>query len=90
MANCFLNMLNLVFQQDNSIGEKKKSLEKMVLCQFSIHKQKNESGTYSQIIHMDPWVLARVFQAAGRELYALSFPELAQKETLKTGRLYTA
>lgn len=46
--------------------------------------------TYSQIIHMDPWVLARVFQAAGRELYALSFPELAQKETFKTGRLYTA
>ena len=46
--------------------------------------------TYSQIIHMDPWVLARVFQAAGRELYALSFPELAKKETFKTGRLYTA
>ena len=46
--------------------------------------------TYSQIIQMDPWVLARVFQAAGRELYALSFPELAKKETFKTGRLYTA
>ena len=56
MANCFANMLNLVFQQDNSIGEKKKSLEKMVLCQFSIHKQKNESGTYSQIIHNSKWI----------------------------------
>ena len=46
--------------------------------------------TYSQIIHMDPWVLARVFQAAGRELYALSFPELAKKETFETNRLCTA
>ena len=28
----------------------------MVLCQFSIHKQKNESGTYSQIIHNSKWI----------------------------------
>ena len=46
--------------------------------------------SFSQIIHMEPWVLARVFQAAGRELYALSFPELCKKENSHNGRLYTA
>ena len=46
--------------------------------------------SYAQIIHMDPWVLARVFQAVGRELYALSFPELCKKENSNKGRLYTA
>lgn len=46
--------------------------------------------TYSQIIHMDPWVLARVFQAAGKELYAISFPELCKSEAGGNGRLHTA
>ena len=46
--------------------------------------------TYSQIIHMDPWVLARVFQAAGKELYAISFPEPCKSEAGGNGRLHTA
>ena len=46
--------------------------------------------SFSQIIHMESWVLARVFQAAGRELYALSFPELCKNEISNNGRLFTA
>lgn len=31
---------------------------------------------YEQIIQMEPWILARIFQASWKELYALSFPGL--------------
>ena len=33
--------------------------------------------SYEQILQMESWVLARIFQASWKELYALSFPNLA-------------
>ena len=33
--------------------------------------------SYEQILQMESWVLARIFQALWKELYALSFPNLA-------------
>lgn len=33
--------------------------------------------SYSQIAHMDLWVLARIFQANWKELYSLSYPDTA-------------
>ena len=50
-------------------------------------------GRYSfdQIISMEPWVLARIFQAFWKELYALSFPEENKSEVIHTiGILQTA
>lgn len=47
--------------------------------------------SFDQIIAMDPWVLARIFQAFWKELYALSFPEENRFEEIQTsGILQTA
>lgn len=40
-----------------------------------------EKYTIEQILQMQPWVLARIFQAFWKELYALSFPGISCKET---------
>lgn len=39
-----------------------------------------EKYSYAQITHMDQWVLARIFQASWKELYALSSPDFSLKK----------
>lgn len=36
-----------------------------------------EKYTFEQIAYMQPWVLARIFQAFWKELYTLSFPGIS-------------
>ena len=38
--------------------------------------------TYDQIISMDSWVLARIFQAFWKEMYTLSFPDAGKAEVI--------
>lgn len=50
-----------------------------------------ERYRFDQIIAMDTWVLARVFQSFWKEMYALSFPDTAKAEKGKpAGVLQTA
>ena len=40
--------------------------------------------SFDQIITMDSWVLARLFQACWKDLYALSFPEKSASQVIQT------
>ena len=40
--------------------------------------------TFDQIISMDSWVLARIFQAFWKEMYTLSFPDAGKAEVIQS------
>lgn len=48
--------------------------------------------SYAQIVHMEAWMLARLFQAAWKELYTLSFPDfsIGMKQKVPAEKMQTA